>query len=138
MTAICGDELTTFSSAGFLIAKFRASEGTLSRWSRLYLQSLASTPVSRRVDVRQATGRKKKCRIFITWWKHVVPTPLSGIRVGKRFERKKERKYIYWTAHTSKTDTGVTKKNRSKYTQVTTIHGKCSPNGPKWWFLIAK
>jgi hypothetical protein len=27
-----------------------------------------------------------------------------------RHERKKERKYIYWTAHTSKTDTEVTEK----------------------------
>jgi hypothetical protein len=43
-----------------------ASEGTLSRWSRLHLQSLAPTPVSRRVDVRQAAGRKNNCRIFIT------------------------------------------------------------------------
>jgi hypothetical protein len=34
------------------------SEGTLSR-SLLCLQSLAPTPVSRRVDVRQAAGRKK-------------------------------------------------------------------------------
>jgi hypothetical protein len=32
----------------------RASEGTLSRWSRLHLQSLAPTPDSRRVEVRQA------------------------------------------------------------------------------------
>jgi hypothetical protein len=49
------------------------------------LQSLVSTPVSRRDDVRQAASRKNKCRIFITtWWKHVVPTPLSGIRVGRR------------------------------------------------------
>jgi hypothetical protein len=63
----------------------RASEGTLSRWSRLHLQSLASTPVSRRVDVRQAAGCKNKCRIFITiWWKHIVLTPLSGISVGRR------------------------------------------------------
>jgi hypothetical protein len=30
------------------------------------LQSLAPNPVSRRVDVRQAAGRKNKCRIFIT------------------------------------------------------------------------
>jgi hypothetical protein len=68
----------------YYLELLRASEGTLSCWSRLYLQSLASTPVSRRVDVRQA-GRKNKCRIFITtWWKHVVPTLLSGIRVGKR------------------------------------------------------
>jgi hypothetical protein len=44
----------------------RASEGTLSCWS-LHLQSLASTPVSRMVDVRQAAGRKNKCRIFITY-----------------------------------------------------------------------
>jgi hypothetical protein len=48
------------------------------------------------------------------------------------FERKKERKYIYWTAHKSKTDTG-SYKNRNKYatnfTLDTTIHRKCSPNG---------
>jgi hypothetical protein len=31
----------------------------------LHLQSLAPTPVSRRVDVRQAAGRKNNCRIFI-------------------------------------------------------------------------
>jgi hypothetical protein len=43
----------------------RASESTLTRWSRLHLLSLAPTPVSRRVDVRQATGRKNNCRIFI-------------------------------------------------------------------------
>jgi hypothetical protein len=30
------------------------------------LQSLAPTPVLRRVDVRQAAGRKNNCRIFIT------------------------------------------------------------------------
>jgi hypothetical protein len=30
------------------------------------LQSLAPTPVSRRVDVRQAAGRKNNCQIFIT------------------------------------------------------------------------
>jgi hypothetical protein len=30
----------------------RASEGTLSRWSRLHLQSFEPTPFSRRVDVR--------------------------------------------------------------------------------------
>jgi hypothetical protein len=40
------------------ILKLRASEGTLSRWSRLHLQSLAPTPVPRRVAVRQAAGRK--------------------------------------------------------------------------------
>jgi hypothetical protein len=34
----------------------RASEGTLSRWFQLYLQSLAPTPVSRRIDVMQAAG----------------------------------------------------------------------------------
>jgi hypothetical protein len=31
-----------------------ASEGTLNRWSRLHLQSLAPAPISRRVDVRKA------------------------------------------------------------------------------------
>jgi hypothetical protein len=35
-----------------------ASEGKLSRWFRLHLQSFVATPVSRRVDVRQAGGRK--------------------------------------------------------------------------------
>jgi hypothetical protein len=44
----------------------RASEGTLSRWSRLHLQSLAPISVSRRVDGRQAASRKNNCRIFIT------------------------------------------------------------------------
>jgi hypothetical protein len=43
----------------------RASEGTLSCWPRLHLRSLASTPVLKRVDVRQAAGRKSKCRILI-------------------------------------------------------------------------
>jgi hypothetical protein len=43
-----------------------ASEGTLSRWSQLYLQLLAPTPVSRMVDLRQEAGRKNNCRIFIT------------------------------------------------------------------------
>jgi hypothetical protein len=33
---------------------------------RLHLQSLAHTPVSRRLDARQAAGRKNNCRIFIT------------------------------------------------------------------------
>jgi hypothetical protein len=38
----------------------------LIRWSLLHLHSLALTPVSRRIDVRQAVGRKNNCRIFIT------------------------------------------------------------------------
>jgi hypothetical protein len=37
----------------YYLELLRASEGTLSRWSRLHLQSLAPTPVLRRVDVRQ-------------------------------------------------------------------------------------
>jgi hypothetical protein len=44
----------------------RASEGTLSCWSRLYLQSLAPTPVSRRVAVRQAASHKYNSRISTT------------------------------------------------------------------------
>jgi hypothetical protein len=44
----------------------RALEGTLRRWSWLHLQSYVTIPVSRRVDVRQAAGRKNNCRIFIT------------------------------------------------------------------------
>jgi hypothetical protein len=43
----------------YYLELLRASEGTLSRWSRLHLQSLAPTPVSRRIDVTQAAGRKK-------------------------------------------------------------------------------
>jgi hypothetical protein len=50
----------------YYLELLRASEGALSRWSRLHLQSLAATPVSRRVEVRQAAGRKNKCQIFIT------------------------------------------------------------------------
>jgi hypothetical protein len=53
------------------------SEGTLSRWSRLHLQSLAPAPASRWVDVRQA-GRKNNCP------NKNVPSPLSGIRVRRR------------------------------------------------------
>jgi hypothetical protein len=42
---------------------------------RLHLPSLAPTPVSTRVDVRQAAGRKYNCRIFITNdEKHIVST----------------------------------------------------------------
>jgi hypothetical protein len=52
----------------YYLELLRAAEGTLSRWSRLHLQSLASTPVS----LSQHDE------------KHVVPTPLSGIRVGER------------------------------------------------------
>jgi hypothetical protein len=50
----------------YYLELLRASEGTLSCWSRWHLQSLAPTPVSKRVDVRQAAGRKNNCRIFIT------------------------------------------------------------------------
>jgi hypothetical protein len=50
----------------YYLKLLRATEGTLSRWSRLHLQSLVPTPVSRKVDVRQPVGRKNNCRIFIT------------------------------------------------------------------------
>jgi hypothetical protein len=62
----------------------RASEGALSRWSRLHLQSLAPTPVSRRADVRQGSRKKIAESLSQHGEKHVVPTPLSGIRVGAR------------------------------------------------------
>jgi hypothetical protein len=71
----------------YYLELLHASEGTLSRWSRLHLQSLAPTPVSRRVDVRQAAGRKKKINAESLSQhdeKHVVPTPVSGIWVGGR------------------------------------------------------
>jgi hypothetical protein len=47
----------------YYLALLRASEDTLSCWSRLHLQSLASTPVARSVDVRKAAGCKNSCRI---------------------------------------------------------------------------
>jgi hypothetical protein len=50
----------------YYLELLRASEGTLIRWLRLHLQSIAPTPVSRRVDVRQAACRKNNYRIFIT------------------------------------------------------------------------
>jgi hypothetical protein len=64
----------------------RSSEGTLSRWSRLHLQSLAPAAVSRRVDVRQAAGGKLIIAESLEQRdeKHIAPTPLSGIRVGRR------------------------------------------------------
>jgi hypothetical protein len=56
----------------YYLKLFLASEGTLNPWSRLHLQSSAGadaaggvgTPVSRRVDVRQAAGCKNNCRIL--------------------------------------------------------------------------
>jgi hypothetical protein len=71
---------------------FRTPEGTLRcwsllhpRWFRLHLQSLAPTPNSRRVDV----GRRSVVKINAESLsqhdeKHVVPIPLSGIRIGRR------------------------------------------------------
>jgi hypothetical protein len=50
----------------YYLERLRASEGTLSRWSRLHLQSLAPTPLARRVDVRQVAGRKNNYRMFTT------------------------------------------------------------------------
>jgi hypothetical protein len=35
----------------YYLELLRASEGTLSRWSRLHLQSFVATPVSRRDDI---------------------------------------------------------------------------------------
>jgi hypothetical protein len=50
----------------YYLKLLRVSEGTLSSWSRLHLQSLAPAPALTRVDFMQAAGRKNKCRIFIT------------------------------------------------------------------------
>jgi hypothetical protein len=58
----------------YYLELLRALKGTLSCWSRLHLQSLTPTPVSRRVDVRQVPGRKNNFRIFSQHdEKHVVP-----------------------------------------------------------------
>jgi hypothetical protein len=48
----------------YYLELLRASEGTLSRWSQLHSQSFVPTPVSRRIHVRQAAGRKNVCRIY--------------------------------------------------------------------------
>jgi hypothetical protein len=70
----------------------RASEGTLSRWSRLYLQSLAPTPVSRRVDVKQAAGQKIIAESLSQHDdKHIVPTLLMDMgreKKNKKFQTK--------------------------------------------------
>jgi hypothetical protein len=52
------------------------------------LQSLAPTPVSRRVDVRRKNKVVKIIAESLSQHdeKHVVRTPLSGIRVGKKEE----------------------------------------------------
>jgi hypothetical protein len=47
----------------YYLELLRVSQGTLSRWSRLHLQSFVPTPVLRRVEVRQAV-RKDNCRIY--------------------------------------------------------------------------
>jgi hypothetical protein len=44
----------------------------------------AAFAVSERVDVSQAAGRKIVAESLSHDEKHVVPTPLSGIRLGKR------------------------------------------------------
>jgi hypothetical protein len=63
----------------------RASEGTLSRWSRLHLQSLAPLQFQGGLT----SGRRPVVKIIAKSLsqhdeKHVVTTPLSGIRVGRR------------------------------------------------------
>jgi hypothetical protein len=63
----------------YYLQLLRASEATLSRWSRLHLQSLASTPILRRVDVKRRPDVKiiaeslsqhdeKSCGIDLTQW----------------------------------------------------------------------
>jgi hypothetical protein len=59
----------------YYLKLLRASEGTLSCWSRLHLQSITPTPVSRKVDVRQAAGRKNNCRILIIMMKNMLYRP---------------------------------------------------------------
>jgi hypothetical protein len=60
----------------------RASEETLSRWYRLYLQSLAPAPVSRTVgqdkDDNQAANRKNNCRYHNTMKNMLYQSHLVG------------------------------------------------------------
>jgi hypothetical protein len=65
----------------YYLGLFRASEGTLSCWSRLHLQSFEPTPVSRRVYVRQAVSRKNDCRI--TYIYTFIPLTLYPRRGGR-------------------------------------------------------
>jgi hypothetical protein len=73
----CG-RLKDISEMYLLSVYLSASESTLSRWSRLYLQSLAPTSFQKKVDVGQAAGRKNNAE-FLS--QHDVPTTLSGIKV---------------------------------------------------------
>jgi hypothetical protein len=70
----------------YYLELLRASKGTLSCWSRLNFQSLAPTPASRRVDVRGPEVKIAAESLSQHDEKHVIPTPFSGIRVGKRKE----------------------------------------------------
>jgi hypothetical protein len=70
----------------YYLELLRASEGTLSRWFRLHLQSLAPTP---QLQGGLTSGRRPVVKITAESLsqhdeKHVVPTPLGGIRVGRR------------------------------------------------------
>jgi hypothetical protein len=58
----------------YYLELLRASEGTLSRWSRLHLQSLAPTPISKRVDVRRPVVKIIAESLSQHDEKHVVPT----------------------------------------------------------------
>jgi hypothetical protein len=71
----------------YFLDLLHASEGMLSRRSRLHLQSLAPALVSKRVDVRQVVGHKNNCQILSQIGVKHVPTPLSGIRVGRRYKQ---------------------------------------------------
>jgi hypothetical protein len=64
----------------YYLELLRASEGTLSRWSRLHLQSLA-IPVSRRVSGRRPVVIIIAESLSQHDEKHVVPTSLN---VGRK------------------------------------------------------
>jgi hypothetical protein len=63
----------------YYLELLRSWNGTLSCWSRLRLQLLASTPDSRRVDVRQSAPVVKIVAESLSQRdeKHVVSTPIS-------------------------------------------------------------
>jgi hypothetical protein len=71
----------------YYLELLRALEGTLSRWSRLHLQSLAQ------FQGGLTSGRRPVVKIIAESLsqhdeKHVVPTSLNGIRVGGRILRR--------------------------------------------------
>jgi hypothetical protein len=80
----------------YYLELLRASEGTLSCWSRLHLQHLHPLQFQGGLT----SGRRPVVKIIAESLsqhdeKYVIPTPRSGIRVGKRRVAMKEKELTY-------------------------------------------